>query len=82
MFYNNLILQSLIQFFIVLVLVFGVIGFAVGIGLIVSSAGTFRFFRAISIAGSPCAPLSSRWRYHGTPIGSRTNIGAGLESAL
>ncbi len=48
MFYNNLILQSLIQFFIVLVLVFGVVGFAVGIGLIVSSAGTFRFFRAIN----------------------------------
>jgi len=48
MFYNNLVLQSLIQFFIVLVLVFGVIGFAVGIGLIVSSAATFRFFRAIN----------------------------------
>ncbi len=47
-FYNNLILQSLIQFFIVLVLVFGAIGFAVGIGLIVSSARTLRFSHAMN----------------------------------
>jgi hypothetical protein len=54
--YSNLIWQLLFQFFIVVVLVFGSIGFAVGIGLIISSARTLQFFhvmnRWVSIRGA------------------------------
>jgi len=44
----NLIWQLLHQFFVVVVLVFSAVGFVVGIGLIVSSARTLRFFRAMN----------------------------------
>jgi hypothetical protein len=44
----NLIWQLLFQFFVVVVLVFASAGFAVGIGLIVSSARTLRFFQAMN----------------------------------
>jgi len=44
----NLIWQLLHQFFAVVVLVFAGIGFAVGVGLIVSSARTLRFFHAMN----------------------------------
>ncbi len=44
----NLIWQLLSQFFIVVVLVFAGVGFAVGIGLIMSSARTLRFFRVMN----------------------------------
>jgi len=46
--HSNLIWQLLFQFFIVVVLVFGSIGFAVGIGLIISSARTLQFFRVMN----------------------------------
>jgi len=45
---GNLILQMLYQFFVVLVLVFAGIGFAAGVGLIVSSAGTLRIFQTMN----------------------------------
>jgi hypothetical protein len=44
----NLIWQLLHQFFAVVVLVFAGIGFAAGVGLIVSSARTLRFFHAMN----------------------------------
>lgn len=44
----NLIWQLLHQFFAVVVLVFAGIGFAAGVGLIVSSARTLRFFQAMN----------------------------------
>lgn len=44
----NLIWQLLYQFFVVVVLVFACAGFAVGVGLIVSSARTLRFFHAMN----------------------------------
>lgn len=44
----DLIWQLLFQFFIAVVLVFASIGFAVGIGLIVSSARTLRFFHVMN----------------------------------
>lgn len=44
----DLIWQLLFQFFIAVVLVFASIGFAVGIGLIVSSARTLRFFHLMN----------------------------------
>lgn len=44
----NLMWQLLHQFFVVLVLVFASAGFAVGVGLIVSSARTLQFFRVMN----------------------------------
>jgi len=44
----NLLLQMLYQFFVVLVLVFAGIGVAAGIGLIVASAPTLRFFHVMN----------------------------------
>jgi hypothetical protein len=44
----DLIWRLLFQFFIVLVLVFAVVGFATGIGLIVASARTFRVFQVMN----------------------------------
>jgi hypothetical protein len=44
----DLIWQLLHQFFVVVVLVFAGIGFAVGVGLIVSSARTLQFFHAMN----------------------------------
>jgi len=44
----NLMWQLLFQFFIVVVLVFAAVGFAVGIGLIISSARTLRFFQVMN----------------------------------
>lgn len=44
----NLMWQLLFQFFIAVVLVFAAVGFAVGIGLIVSSARTLRFFHVMN----------------------------------
>lgn len=52
--------QLLFEFTMVVVLVFGAVGFAAGIGLIISSAKTFRFFRAINrrvSMRSVCKPL-------------------------
>jgi len=45
---GNLILQMLYQFFVVLVLVFAGVGVAAGIGLVVASAPTLRFFQAMN----------------------------------
>lgn len=44
----DLIWRLLFQFFIVMVLVFATVGFAVGIGLIVSSARTLRLFQVVN----------------------------------
>lgn len=44
--YNSLVWQLIVQLIIVCVLVFGVIGFAVGVGLLVSSSKTIWFFHA------------------------------------
>jgi hypothetical protein len=44
----NVIWQLLHQFFVVVVLVFAGIGFAAGVGLIVSGARTLRFFHAMN----------------------------------
>jgi hypothetical protein len=44
----DLIWHLLFQFFIVLVLVFAGVGFAAGVGLIVASARTLRFFHAMN----------------------------------
>jgi len=44
----NLMWQMLFQFFIVVVLVFAGVGFAAGIGLIISSARTLRFFQVMN----------------------------------
>lgn len=46
--YGNLIWQFLFQFFIAVVLVFASVGFAVGIGLIMSSARTLRIFHVMN----------------------------------
>jgi hypothetical protein len=43
---NNQVWQLLVQFLLTCVLVFGVVGFAVGVGLLVSSSRTIRFFHA------------------------------------
>ena len=43
-----MIWQILFRFLVVVVLVFGVIGFAVGVGLVASSARTFRFMHAMN----------------------------------
>lgn len=45
---NDLIWQMLFQFLIAVVLVFASVGFAVGIGLIVSSARTLRFLQTMN----------------------------------
>ena len=45
---NDLIWQTLFQFFIAVVLVFASIGFVVGIGLIVSSTRTLRFLQVMN----------------------------------
>lgn len=45
---NDLLWQVLFQFFIAVVLVFAAVGFAAGVGLIVSSARTLRFFRVMN----------------------------------
>ena len=45
---NDLLWQVLFQFFIAVVLVFAAAGFAAGVGLIVSSARTLRFFRVMN----------------------------------
>ena len=45
---NDLIWQVLFQFFITVVLVFASLGFAVGVGLIVSSARMLRIFHAMN----------------------------------
>ncbi|MGH8709211.1 MAG: hypothetical protein ACREVD_14270 [Burkholderiales bacterium] len=47
-FRNDLLWQLLFQFFITMVLVFAAVGFAAGIGLIVSSARTLRFFAVMN----------------------------------
>lgn len=44
----NMLWQLLFHFFIVVVLVFASVGFVVGIGLIISSAGTLRFFHVMN----------------------------------
>jgi len=74
----NLMWQMLFQFFIVVVLVFAGVGFAAGIGLIISSARTLRFFqvmnRWISTRGA-LRPMEiprntdqfSHWRPESTP---------------
>jgi len=46
--YGNLIWPMLFQFFIVVVLVFASFGFAVGVGLITTSARTLRFFHVMN----------------------------------
>jgi hypothetical protein len=45
---GNLMLQMLYQFFVVTVLVFSGVGVAAGIGLIVASAPTLRFFHSVN----------------------------------
>ena len=45
---NDLLLQTLFQFFIAVVLVFATVGAAAGVGLIVSSARTLKFFRVMN----------------------------------
>ena len=45
---NDLLWQVLFQFFIAVVLVFAAAGFAAGVGLIVSSARTLRFFQVMN----------------------------------
>lgn len=45
---GNLMLSMLYQFFVVTVLVFSGVGVAAGIGLIVASAPTLRFFRSVN----------------------------------
>lgn len=45
---NDLLWQFLFQFFIAMVLVFATVGFAAGVGLIVSSARTLRFFAVMN----------------------------------
>lgn len=47
-FRNDLLWQLLFQFFIAMVMVFATVGFAAGIGLIVSSARTLRFFAVMN----------------------------------
>ena len=47
-FRNDLLWQMLFQFFIALVLVFATVGFAAGVGLLVSSAGTLRLFAVMN----------------------------------
>ena len=46
--YSDLIWPLVFRVSLAIVIVFGCVGFAVGIGLIVSSARTFRFFHAIN----------------------------------
>jgi len=46
--HNDLLWQLLFQFFITVVLVFASVGFAAGIGLIVSSPRTLRFFQVMN----------------------------------
>jgi uncharacterized membrane protein len=46
--YNSPVWQLLVQFFVACVLVFGVVGFAVGVGLLVSSSKTIAFFHAMN----------------------------------
>lgn len=87
---NDLLWQVLFQFFIAVVLVFATIGVAAGVGLIVASARTLRFFqvmnRWISTRGALRAmeiprPTESFWHRHRRWIGWAL-IAGGVFAAL